>query len=114
MVTLLGIVMLVRLAHPSNAKDPISVTLLGRLILVRLVQCINALTPMLVTPGGITMCAKLVQSANVSPAMRVDGGRRVPIPSAWNGQQADGPGARFTAARRVPGRPNVAPCRILS
>ena len=38
LVTLLGIVTLVRLVQPSNAASPMLVTLLGIVTLVRLVQ----------------------------------------------------------------------------
>jgi hypothetical protein len=37
-VTLLGIVTLVRLLHPLNARQPMLVTLLGIVTLVRLMQ----------------------------------------------------------------------------
>ena len=42
LVTLLGIVTLVRLVQPANASSPMLVTLLGIVTLVRLVQPSNA------------------------------------------------------------------------
>ena len=51
-VTLLGIVMLVRLLQPSNASSPMVVTLLGRVMLVRLTQLLKAWCKMLVTLLG--------------------------------------------------------------
>ena len=42
LVTLLGIVTLVRLEQPSNAEEPMLVTLLGIVTLVRLEQPENA------------------------------------------------------------------------
>ena len=52
LVTLLGIVTLVRLVQNSNASLPMLVTLLGIVTLVRLVQTSNAWSPMLVTLLG--------------------------------------------------------------
>ena len=49
LVTLLGIVTLVRLVQSENASLPMLVTLLGIVTLVRLVQPKNASSPMLVT-----------------------------------------------------------------
>jgi hypothetical protein len=49
LVTLSGIVMLVRLVQPENAPSPMLVTLSGITTLVRLVQPENAPSPMLVT-----------------------------------------------------------------
>ena len=49
LVTLLGIVMLVRPVQPVNAELPMLVTLLGIVILVRQEQPVNASLPMLVT-----------------------------------------------------------------
>ncbi len=45
LVTLLGIVTLVRLLQPENAESPMLVTLLGIVTLVRLLQPENALVP---------------------------------------------------------------------
>lgn len=50
LVTLLGMVMLVRLVHLKNAQLPMLVTLSGMVMLVRLSQPKNASSPMLVTP----------------------------------------------------------------
>ena len=41
LVTLLGIVTLVRLVQPQNAQSPMLVTLLGIVTLVRLVQSVS-------------------------------------------------------------------------
>src|SRR5258707_632273 len=49
LVTLLGIVTLVRLVQYMNASDPMLVTLLGIVTLVRLVLDSNAAIPMLMT-----------------------------------------------------------------
>ena len=61
LVTLSGMVMLVRLVHKANASPPMVVTLSGMVILVRLVQLENAATPMLVTLSGMVMLVRLVQ-----------------------------------------------------
>ena len=53
LVTLSGIVILVKLLQPSNAQSPILVTLLGIVTLVKLVQPSNAQLPILVTLFGI-------------------------------------------------------------
>ena len=52
LVTLLGIVTLVKLVQPSNASFPMLVTLPGMVTLVRLVRPENAAFPMLVTKLG--------------------------------------------------------------
>ena len=49
LVTLLGMVMLVRPVQPSKAQFPMLVTLLGMVMLVRSVQPSKAQFPMLVT-----------------------------------------------------------------
>jgi hypothetical protein len=59
LVTLSGIVMLVRRVQPLKAFSPISVTLSGIVILVRPLQLEKAPTPMLVTPSGIVMLVSL-------------------------------------------------------
>ena len=59
LVTLLGIVTLVRLVQSSNAHPPMLVTLLGMVTLVRLEQLANAPSPMLVTLLGIVTLVKL-------------------------------------------------------
>ena len=48
-VTLFGIVTLIRLLQALNAKSPIDVTLFGIIILVRLLQSSNAKSPIDVT-----------------------------------------------------------------
>ena len=68
-VTLSGIVMLVRLSQSSNARRPILVTLSGIVTVVRLSQWQNAPTPMVVTLSGIVMLVRLVQSSNAPPAI---------------------------------------------
>ena len=54
LVTLFGIIMLVRLLQPQNAESPMLVTLSGIVMLVRLLHQQNASLPMLVTPFSIT------------------------------------------------------------
>ena len=49
LVTLFGIVTLVRPVQPENARSPMGVTRLGRVTLVRPVQPENAWSPMRVT-----------------------------------------------------------------
>ena len=53
MLVTLGIVILVKLVQPWNAKEPMLLTLFGIDILVKLVQYKNAYAPMLVTLFGI-------------------------------------------------------------
>ena len=52
LVTLAGMVMLVKLLQPENAKLPILMTPLPRVMLVKLLQPSNALFPILVTLAG--------------------------------------------------------------
>ena len=66
LVTLSGIVTLVRLVQPENASSPMLVTLLGIVTLVRLVQPENASSPMLVTLLGIVTLVRLVQPENAA------------------------------------------------
>src|SRR2546426_664240 len=73
LVTLLGIVTLVRLVQRENAWDPMMVTLLGIVTLVRLVQAENAKLPMLVTLLGIVTLVRLVLYWNAESPMRVTG-----------------------------------------
>ena len=54
-VTLSGMVTLVKLRQPENALFPMLVTLEGMVTLVKLVHHSNALSPMVVTPSGITI-----------------------------------------------------------
>ena len=65
-VTLLGMVMLVRLEQPSNAPEPMVVTLLGMVTLVRLEQPLNAPEPMVVTLLGMVMLVRPVHPRNAS------------------------------------------------
>ena len=53
LVTLSGIVMLIRLVQPSKAQFPMLVTLSGIVMLVRLVQPEKTETPILTTPSGM-------------------------------------------------------------
>ena len=53
LVTLLGMMMLVRLLQSSNALHPTLCTLSGIVMLVRLLQSKNADPPMLFTPFAI-------------------------------------------------------------
>ena len=73
LVTLSGIVMLLRLAHPQKAAAPMLVTLSGIVMLVRLVHLRKALNSMLVTGlpsmvSGITSSpeAAVLQSVMVT------------------------------------------------
>jgi len=61
LVTLLGIVTLVRLVPPEKLMMKF-----GIVTLIRLVQSSNAQSPMLVTPLGIITLVRLVQPANAS------------------------------------------------
>ena len=70
-VTLSGIVMLVRLRQPENASSLISVTLLPIVTLVRLLQPWNAPCPMLVTLLGMVMLVRLLQPENASSLISV-------------------------------------------
>ena len=53
LVTLFGMVMLVRPSQPENAEPPMLVTPFGMVMLVRLLQPQNAYLPMLVTLSGM-------------------------------------------------------------
>lgn len=53
-VTLSGMVMLVKPLQLSNALAPILVKVLGKDMLVILLQLLKTLSPILVTPSGIT------------------------------------------------------------
>ena len=54
-VTLEGMVTLVKFVQFRNAPCPMVVTLEGMVTLVKLVHHSNALSPMVVTPSGITI-----------------------------------------------------------
>ena len=73
LVTLLGMVILVKLVQLENAAEPIDVTLSGIMILVKLVQPENALPPILVTPFGIMMLVNLEQPSNAELEILVTG-----------------------------------------
>ena len=62
LVTLLGIVMLVKLLQSPNAPLPMLVTLLGIVMLVKLLQLLNTPSAMLVTLFGIVMLVKLLHA----------------------------------------------------
>ena len=68
LVTLLGMVTLVRLAHPERAYGEIMETLLGIVMLVRPVRKQNAPSPMLVTLSGIATLVRLVSRMSHAPA----------------------------------------------
>ena len=55
LVTLLGMMMLVKLVQSRNAKSAMVVTPLGMMMLVKLAHPRNALSPMVVTLLGIVM-----------------------------------------------------------
>ena len=59
------------LLQPEKAYSPMVVTLLGIVILVRPLQPLNALSPMLVTLLGIVMLVSPVQLANAPFSMLV-------------------------------------------
>ena len=63
LVTLSGIVMLVRELHLEKALLPMLVTLSGIVTLVRALQYEKALSPMLVTLSGIEKCASAFPGA---------------------------------------------------
>ena len=72
-VTLSGIVMLVRLLQPAKAETPMLVTQSGIVMLVRLMQEEKAITPILVTPSGIVMPVRLVHNEKAALPMLVTG-----------------------------------------
>ena len=71
LVTLLGMVILLKLEQSRNAEPPIFVRLLGKDILVRFVQESNARVPMLVTLFGIVISVKPLQLKNAYSPMLV-------------------------------------------
>src|SRR6202142_67469 len=73
LVTLFGIVTLVKLPQAWNASAPMWVTLLPNVRLVSLSQAIKALSPMSVTVLGIVTLVRLLQPANASNPMLVTG-----------------------------------------
>ena len=66
-VTLSGIVTLVRLSQPLNAEFPIVVTLSGIVTLARLSQRLNAYSPIVVTLSPIVTLVRLLQSRYLQP-----------------------------------------------
>ena len=70
-VTLVGMVMLVRLLQFWNAQSPMIVTLFGMVMLVRLLQFRNAPAPMLVTVSGIFILVRLLHPLNAYRLMLV-------------------------------------------
>ena len=62
-VTVVGILTLVKLLHPLN-KDELIIVMLGRVTLIKLEQLKNVLPAMVVTLGGIVTVAKLEQFWN--------------------------------------------------
>lgn len=67
LVTLLGIVMLLRVSHLPKAYSPILVTLFGMIMLVRKRQIEKAPSPILVTPFGILMLVRESQLLYLQP-----------------------------------------------
>ena len=66
------------LAQPENAEYPILVTLSGILMLVKPVQLQNASSPILVTPFGMLMFVRLLQLRNACiPMLVMFSGRRM-------------------------------------
>ena len=63
--------MFVRLLQLENTDSPIVVTLFGIVTLVKPVQPWNVEGPMLVTPLGIVTLERLVQPENAEPPMEV-------------------------------------------
>ena len=55
----------VKLLQPENILDPMLVTLPGIVILLRAVQLMNAAYPMLMTPLPIVMLVRLLQRLNI-------------------------------------------------
>jgi len=66
LVTLFGMVKLVRLVQESNAWDPTLATLAPRMMLVRLEQAENAWAKMAVTPAGTVYIPTLVSGHRMS------------------------------------------------
>ena len=71
LVTLSGIVMLVKLLQLANAYAPMLVTLSGIVMLVKLLQPLKVELPILVTLSGIVMLVKLLQLAKAELPMLV-------------------------------------------
>ena len=71
LVTLFGIVMLIKLLQPSNVLFSMVVTPTGIVMLVKPLQSSNALYLMLVTPSGIVMLVKLLQPRNAELGISV-------------------------------------------
>ncbi len=70
-VTLFGIVMLVRFSHTQNAYFPIEVTLFGIVMFVRLSQPLNTLSPIEVILFGIVMLVRFLQTLNAQSPIEV-------------------------------------------
>ena len=71
LVTLSGIVTVVKPVHPENAEDPTLVTLEGIVIEVKTLQYANAYLSMLVTLSGIVTEVKPLQPENAYSPMLV-------------------------------------------
>ncbi len=67
LVTLVGIVILVKELQPSNSDEAILVTLVGIVTLVKELQPSNTDTPTLVTLDGIIILVKELQFKNAEP-----------------------------------------------
>jgi hypothetical protein len=64
LITLLGIIILLRLLHEANAEIPILFRVFGKVMLFRLLQFSNKWSSTLVIPSGIEMLLRLVHSEN--------------------------------------------------
>ena len=69
LVTLLGMLILVRLLHWENAASSMLVTLLGIVMLARLEHPKKARRPMFVTLLGMVICVRLSHNSNALSAM---------------------------------------------
>ena len=90
LVTLLGMMTLVKLVQKPNAKRPRRVTLLGSSTLARLVHPANAQSPILVTPFGIVTLVRLLHPSKAMFAMLV-----IRCPSSRVGMVTAPPGPTY-------------------
>jgi hypothetical protein len=77
LVTLYGMVKLVRAVQPLKAPSPMLLTLFGMVTLARLVQLLKAPSPMLVTLSGMVTLSKIspenaLSSDNASVAYAIN------------------------------------------
>jgi hypothetical protein len=73
LVTLLGMVTLVKLLHSSNAASPMLVTLSGIFTLAKWSQLLNAKCPIIVTLSGMATLVKLLHPSNAKSPMPITG-----------------------------------------